>query len=336
MNDSYTDDYGPAPYDLLDPGADKVDIQPTGLAPHRPAAMSSNDYSSFVSTAVDLPPRDLASVLAEAKRVGSLLGEDAVYSYPAGGSRIEGPTIKLAYALAQVWGRCVTRVALVDQIGNRAHLRGIFVDLQTLAITERDHVAHIAPPPGKFANKPDQVERWNTMQLQNASSKAVRGAILGGIPGWLVNAAVDAAKVVTNKSALRGKTLPEALNEAATAFQERHGLTRDELAAHLGTPWDLFALADLVELRKLMGALNSGDTTVAAIRAALKPAEEAPAKKGLRSTTKPKPVTKPEPEAKTSSSLDADEIRQIEESERADAAGSDAADLFGQDDGGLP
>jgi hypothetical protein len=144
-------------------------------------ALPGASYEEFVTAAVKLPNRREDEMLQRAKRTGELMGEDAFYSWRQAGATIEGASIGLAYALAQAWGYNITRVAIVNREGNRVHLRGVFVDLQNIAIVERDYLAHLPPAPGKYAEKPEQAERWEVMQLQAASSKAVRGAIQADI-----------------------------------------------------------------------------------------------------------------------------------------------------------
>ncbi|BBP87435.1 hypothetical protein BsIDN1_10530 [Bacillus safensis] len=51
-------------------------------------------------------PRDVYAAFERIKKAceRKLLAESAVYEYPKGGSKISGPSIRLAEALAQNWG----------------------------------------------------------------------------------------------------------------------------------------------------------------------------------------------------------------------------------------
>jgi hypothetical protein len=233
---------------------------------HKSQAPVSSEDIALLQAAQYAGERDIGAMLKQAKQIGQLLGDKAFYSWGGRHSRVEGPTINLAYALAQVWGRCRTSVLLVEEHGSRVKLRGRYVDLLTVAVTERDYLAHLSDPPGKFADKPDQAERWRVMQLQSAASKAVRGAILGGLPTWLVDAAMDAAKATANRSATGGRPLPEARQSAIRALADK-GLTVDELVAFVGSPVDLWTAAELGDLRQLYKLLDTGEASIEGIRA---------------------------------------------------------------------
>lgn len=282
-------------------------FEQTQIATRQPTQMTGGSaYAEFVSAAIDLPPRNLPAILAEAKRVGQLLGESAFYSFPAGGSKIEGATIDLSDALATVWGRCVTRVAIISEQGNRVHLRGVFVDLQALTVVERDFMAHLSPAPAGFASKPEQADRWRTMQLQAASSRAVRGATLHGLPAWLVDAALNAAMEVVRGGVLKDRDgKPIALDTAKTnaaTMMERHGLTLSEVEATIGSVFDLWAIAEILALRKLDAQIRSGETTAARIRLQLAENERKAERRttgtaalGLEQRSAPTPAHSPTP-----------------------------------------
>lgn len=270
--------------------------QQIATLPHTNGAASASDYSAFLTVATNAPPRDEAAMMKAATRIGELLGKTAFYSFPAGGGRIEGPSIDLAYALAQAWGRCVTRCMVTESSGNRVTLRGQFVDLLTIAIIERDYTATLSSAPAKFADKPDQVERWRTMQEGAAISKAVRGAILGGLPAWYVDTAMRAARAEADGKALGGKTFQEAVTDVREYFGKM-GLTMPELEAWVGRPVGLWTSIEIGQLRELVTDLRTSRTTVEAVRMAGKPVAAPAGRAGLGLPPKAaEPVAKADPE----------------------------------------
>jgi hypothetical protein len=234
----------------------------------RQQVQQRSEYGELAALAQSVGARDSARMLAEAKRVGALLGSRAFYDFPAGGGRVTGPTIDLMDALAIVWGRLVSEVAIVEETDVRVHLRGCVVDLLALTAVKRDYVSAIAPAPGAFARKPDQADRWRTMQLQSASSKAIRGALEHALPVWLVDAALDAARDTVAKRATGGVPLPQARANAIEGLA-RLGLTAAECAAFVGQPVDLWAVAELDALRVLVTKLKAGELSVEGVRAEL-------------------------------------------------------------------
>ena len=234
----------------------------------RQQVQQRSEYGELAALAQSVGARDSARMLAEAKRVGALLGSRAFYDFPAGGGRVTGPTIDLMDALAIVWGRLVSEVAIVEETDARVHLRGCVVDLLALTAVKRDYVSAIAPAPGAFARKPDQADRWRTMQLQSASSKAIRGALEHALPVWLVDAALDAAHDAVAKRATGGVPLPQARANAIEGLA-RLGLTAAECVALVGQPVDLWAVAELDTLRVLVSKLKAGEVSIEGVRAEL-------------------------------------------------------------------
>jgi hypothetical protein len=212
-------------------------------------------------------PRDSARLLAEARKVGGLLGEKAFYRWRQGGSLIQGPTIDLMDALAGVWGRVVCRIEIIAEERQRVHLRGRVIDLLTLVAVERDYQAFLASAPGKFAGDPEQSERWRVMQLQSGASKAMRGALEHALPRWLIGAALDAAFQVAADEATGGLSLAEAAGKA-TDHLATHGLTQADLEAWVGQPRALWAVDELGSLRTLAKRLKLGEIAVDQVRAA--------------------------------------------------------------------
>jgi hypothetical protein len=63
-------------------------------------------YAAYVPVAAALGRQraDAKAMQDRARRVGALCGGDGFYRFPAGGSTVEGPTVRLAKALAIEWG----------------------------------------------------------------------------------------------------------------------------------------------------------------------------------------------------------------------------------------
>lgn len=236
-------------------------VQPIALRSQHAMAPRRSEHAELAELARDIGPRDPKALLVEARRVGGLLGASAYYRFPAGNGVIEGPSIDLTDALAAVWGRIVCQVTIIDATDDRVVIRGRVVDLLNLTVVERDHVSAVMPAPAKFAAKPDQVERWRTMQIQSASSKAIRGAVLHALPAWLVDEAMAAAKEITARQVLgEAKSLPEAVAKSVAWFGQR-GITVGHLEDLVGQPKGLWAVDELQALRVVASDLSAGRRT---------------------------------------------------------------------------
>lgn len=218
--------------------------------------------------------RDPKALIAAAKTIGGLLGTSGFYEFPAGGSTVSGVSIDLAQALAQQWGGIAYQVRIVSEEklatgGKRVHLRATVTDLKALVAAEVDQVVTTSAPPGKFANKPDQAERWHAMQVQSAASKVVRNAILRVLPAWYVDPAFNAARETHNAQVTGGKTLPVARAGAVENFA-KFGLKTDELEAFTGHAFDMWAAPQLSQLRSLYRDLETSTVSVEQVRANLR------------------------------------------------------------------
>lgn len=225
---------------------------------------------------IDRAPKRL---IERAKQVGGLLAGDGFYRFPAGGATVQGASIDLAEALAQEWGAIAYEVQILSTEnlgtgGRKVHFRARVTDFRTLVMASVDGVVSTAAPPGGFAKKDEQRERWHSMQVQSAASKIARNAILRVLPNWYVKPALDAAMDADAQSATRGKSLPEA-RKGALDHLSGLGLTQHELETYTSQPIDMWAAPQLAALRDLAGELRDKRVSVEQVRASL--AETTPA-----------------------------------------------------------
>ena len=231
------------------------------------------DYSSFSSLAHPDRERDLARLERRARTTGARLGARAYYSWRQAGQQIEGASVQAAYALLADYGFAACRVAVVERQGSKVQLRAAAIDLINFVFVERDALFTIRPAPGKYAAKPEEVERWEAMQTQSAASKAVRGAILRLVPDWAVQACVESAKQAASGDVLKpGQTVSQAAAEAVRNYSARHHVSLEQLEAYLGLPIAIWTVRELADLIAVWRSLAQGEATVGAVF----PSEEQP------------------------------------------------------------
>lgn len=253
---------------VLESEGEIMDAEEGGFQP--PAmAQTVSSLDVLVRVAQSIPARNLDRIGREAVITGRRMGRDGFYSFPAGGGQIEGATIGMAYALAALWGRCQTIGQVIHESGNTVTIRGIAIDVLHLTTVERDYVFNLTPPPGKFASKPDQAERWRTMQMQSAMSKAIRGAILGLVPQWVAVAAVDAAMEAASSSILselKAKDVSEGARLTVDHWVAQ-GLTVDQIEALAGSHPSTWTIDELDVMHRYWIEVRGGRTTIGALRA---------------------------------------------------------------------
>lgn len=241
-------------------------LEPTSL---QVVPSDADTLTPLVRAAQVLGKRDVGAMKKEAAKLGALMGRSAFYSFPAGGGQVEGATIKLAYALATMWGRMQTRAILVSKDGSRVTLRGVAIDILTLTSVERDHHFTLSPPPGKFAKKPDQADRWQAMQLQAAMSKAVRSAILSCIPEDIVLTAVEAAQAASSSKLFEWLGVAK-MRDGITEAQNRAkhiGLTVDETEVIAGSPVAEWGMDELDKVCIVVKRVADGVTPLERVKA---------------------------------------------------------------------
>lgn len=239
--------------------------------------------------------RDEAALAKTAQRIGERMGERAIYSFPAGGSRVEGPTVHLVEALAQAWGNLFYGVRIESIEGDRVVIMGLCADAITGTVAARPAMFTLPPAPAKFANKADQASRWESMQVQNAISKATRGVLQHALPRWYIDLAYEAADR-TRCSELKDRdgnplTLEQAIAQVIDAFGKSN-IGLDGLEAFVGSPRALWVLSDLFGLRKAFHDLRSGTLS----REAFAPKSE-PSTQGGAAALGAKPRALPAPPA---------------------------------------
>lgn len=280
---------GPPPaYDVIDTTArEQVDDMmrgPGALTPYQPMQMAEAD--PVISQMMPLlagRERDYDTLLAKAKRHGSRLGEMAYYNFPMGGITVSGPSVKLVEAIASDIPGLLRKVEVKSQEptknGTRVVIEATVLDLIVGNGMSRDAVYTLAPAPGKFRNKPDQIARWEALQLQVALSKAMRSALERVVPAWLIEAGLKAAKDGTRSRYLNGRSLSDAVEEAVAYFTGL-GASVSALEGYVGNTRDLWTIQALVKLRELATQIKHGETTLKGALAEFEAEEESPPPKG--------------------------------------------------------
>lgn len=274
------------------------------------------DLAQLARLARELGPRDMAEINSRARQIGAELGRIldpnpknegtgayyrwAVKNRDGTKGTIEGPTIGLMDALVEVWGRLVYQVEILEERGQRVTLRARVIDLVSLVIHERPYIAHLRPPPSRFASNADESERWRVMQLQSAESKAIRGVLERVVPQSVQHLALEAAKEAAagaqlgnvpaldgqgkpilgkdGKPVMRRATLPEAIDAAVKGLGTLTPPPDFGLVERwLGRPRAQWVASDLAALRGLYARWKRGELTPAGFAAEVAEQEAASA-----------------------------------------------------------
>lgn len=137
-------------------------------------------------------PRDEAASFAKAMAACQrpILANKAFYSYPRGGETISGPTIRLAEALANAWGRIHYGIRELSRNGDTSEMEAFAIDLENIVYVNRAFtVRHVRDTRG---GKKELTEERDIYELTaNLGGRRLRACIMAVLPADLKEAAIN-------------------------------------------------------------------------------------------------------------------------------------------------
>jgi len=202
-------------------------------------------------------PRDtyisFEKIMKECER--KLVAENAVYQYPKGGQKVQGPSIRLAEVIARNWGNLDYGIIELDQKEGESSMMAYAWDLETnTRQTKIFTVKHERKAKGKTNKLTDSRDVYEL--TANMGARRMRACILGIIPGDIVDAAVQKC----NDTLVNGQkeSLEDRLRNALDAFKKEFGVTKEMIEDSLKTKIDTFTEHDYVKLVRTFTAIRDG------------------------------------------------------------------------------
>jgi hypothetical protein len=187
------------------------------------------------------------------------LAQTAIYSYPRGGQKVEGPSIRLAEVLAQNWGNIAFGVKELEQREGESVAMAYAWDLETNVRQEKVFtVKHSRKAKGSIKKLDDPRDIYEL--VANNGSRRLRACILGIIPGDIVEAAVsECNKTITGNNK---EPLKDRVAKALTAFKNQYRVTQEMVEVRFGYSADAFTEYDYLDLIKIFNSLKDGMSKV--------------------------------------------------------------------------
>lgn len=187
------------------------------------------------------------------------LAQTAVYSYPRGGARVEGPSIRLAEVLAQNWGNLSFGVKELEQREGESVAMAYAWDLETNVRQEKVFtVKHSKKANGNIKKLDDPRDIYE--HVANNGARRLRSCILGIIPGDIVETAVEECNRTlqgNNKGPLKDRVA-----NALKAFKDKYRVTQEMVENRFGYKADAFTEYDYADLIKIFNSLKDGMSKV--------------------------------------------------------------------------
>jgi hypothetical protein len=210
-------------------------------------------------------PRDedicLARILKECE--SPRLAEVAQYEYTKGKgdkvSVIKGPSIRLIEVISRHWGNLLSGITEMSKDGGRSTVKTYAWDLETNyadeKIFELDYIRNTKS--GSYAIS-DEREKYELMA--NYAARRKRACIQAVVPGYIIDAAVEACERTLESTLKNGnKTIEQVRADMLKAFVGlADWITEDMLASSAGKDFDKLSPKDIVKLRNLYNAIKDG------------------------------------------------------------------------------
>lgn len=183
------------------------------------------------------------------------LAENAMYEYPRGGTKVVGPSIRLAEAMAQNWGNIDFGIIELEQKNGESQVMAYAWDLETnTRQTKVFTVPHIRST--KKGNVPLTDPRDIYEMVANQGARRVRACILGVIPGDVQDAAIDQC----NKTMSEGEKKPviDLVRDMAAIFEREFSVPIEAIEKYIGCKSEAFSMNDLVRLKRVYKSLHDG------------------------------------------------------------------------------
>lgn len=183
------------------------------------------------------------------------LAEKSMYEYKRGDTRVTGPSIRLAEAMAQNWGNIDYGIIELEQKTGESQVMAYAWDLETnTRQTKIFSVPHMrATKKGNYAlTDPRDIYEL----VANQGARRLRACILGVIPGDVIESAVDQCE-----KTLAGENkepLEDTVRAVSSTFEEEYGVTIPMLEKFIGCKIESFTMQNLIRLKKVYLSLKDG------------------------------------------------------------------------------
>ena len=183
------------------------------------------------------------------------LAESAMYEYPRGGTKVTGPSIRLAESMAQNWGNLDFGITELEQKNGESQVMAYAWDLETNTRQVKIFsVPHIRST--KKGNVPLTDPRDIYEMVANQGARRLRSCILGIIPGDVVEAAVkECQKTLASGNE---KSLIDRVRDGIRLFEEKFSVTQEMIEKYIGCKCEAFSENDMIRLNNVYRSLRDG------------------------------------------------------------------------------
>lgn len=181
------------------------------------------------------------------------LAETAIYAYARGGTNIQGPSIRLAEAIAQQWGNMQFGIRELSNQGGKSEVQAFAWDVETNTRREVTfsvpHIRHTKKGSYKLEDPRDIYEL-----VANQGARRLRACILSVIPGDVIEAAVSQCMLTLES---HSDVTPEGIQKLVTAF-EAIGVSKARVEKFCQCRAEAIKPAQIIRLRSVYASIKDG------------------------------------------------------------------------------
>lgn len=181
------------------------------------------------------------------------LAENALYQYARGGSKISGPSIRLAECIAQYWGNMNFGFRELENKEGKSTVEAFAWDLENntkrSVIFTVEHKRYTRKGV-TFLNDPRDIYE----NVANQASRRVRACILAIVPGDVIEEAVDQCeKTLQTNLQLNADNIKKMLDK----FLNEFGVERRQIEQKIQSKINAIAPAQFIALRNIYNSLKN-------------------------------------------------------------------------------
>lgn len=211
-------------------------------------------------------PRNKHDVIARVEDEMSLAPDRMLYEWevknkhnPDKPSVVSGPSVKMSNSIVAEYGNCIQRAKLVSETNTHWLIDGEFVDLERGVMTVRQFRQR--KDQGSKSAKYDD-ERALDIAFQIGQSKAMRNAVMNGIPQSIVERAIKTVRKALAQEAIQEAGGVDKAKVAMVSALARYGVTQKMIETRLKKPIAEWTEANIADMRIVFTSLRDGDITV--------------------------------------------------------------------------
>lgn len=224
------------------------------------SARAAQETQAAMVVAKKFPRNETAAynkIMQACKR--KTLAESAIYAYPRGGETIEGPSIRLAEAMAQAWGNLDFGIIELEQRNGESSIMAYAWDLETNTRQTKIFTVKHTRFTRKNGNTALSDPRDIYEMTANQGARRLRACILGVIPGDVVEAATTECE--RTMAGNNSEPLADRVRKALAAFVEL-GVNQEMIEARIGKRLDAMTETELAKMRKIYRSLKDNMASV--------------------------------------------------------------------------